>query len=140
VDPVVAEDREQEREAADEEVPEDVQFDAGGLDQDLRTQHLVEHVEPDEAEHDDDADDRDASIAELRTRLDHLRQTELRPLSGVECGEHRAHGRAEQNRERGGEERRAESGAEHSRGQGRDVRVRHEPKREEAPRVPGPFV
>ena len=65
----------------------------------LGDEHRIHHVESGEGEQGADQRQDHAAIAELRARLDHLRQAQVRPLAGVEGHEQRA----EQDAERAGD-------------------------------------
>jgi hypothetical protein len=65
----------------------------------VRRQHLVEGVVADEGDERDTPDEERVQVAELRPRLNHLRQAQLRPLCRMERHEERAEGTAKEDRD-----------------------------------------
>ena len=100
MDQVIADQGEQggEHPERDEDV---VGVDAEGFLRDTAGQHLVEGVEADVGDQRDDEDEQCPDIPELRPGLDHLRQSELRPLGGVKGHEEGSEGPAGDDRDGG---------------------------------------
>ena len=99
----------------------------------LRGQHLVEGVEADERNQCDGPHQQCTRIAELRARLDHLRQAQLRPLRGVERHEERSERAAGDDGDRSPEQIAAERDPQDADGQCRQVSIAGEPDRPQVP-------
>ena len=91
--------------------------------QGLRREDLIEGVESDVGDQRHAPHQQCAHVAELRPRLDHLRQSELRALGRMKRHEERAEGRAEHHRDRHPNEIAAERDADHAGRHRRQVRI-----------------
>ena len=106
----------------------------------VRGQYGVGDVEADEREQRADQDDRHAPIAELRPRLDHLRQSELDALRGVEGDEYRAEEDAERTGQRGVSPAEAHRRPDEADRDREEMKVAEEPERHLVDHAPVPFI
>ncbi len=134
VDDVVADRREQRRENADDD-DGDRALPVEQSDERVGGEHLIEGVVADVGHHRHAPHQQRAEVAELRSRLDHLRQAELRALRRVECHEEGAERAADQHRDRHPRERAAERDADDTGGDRRQMRIAREPDRPQVPHL-----
>src|SRR5580704_8529145 len=95
----------------------------------VRDEHGVGHFETDKREEGADEHDHHAAIAELRPRLDHLRQTELGALRGVEGHEDRTEKYPQGARQRGVPKAQSHARADEADRNGKKMEIAQEPER-----------
>ena len=105
----------------------------------LRSQHLIERVVAGVRDQGHSPYEQGTDITELRPRLDHLRQAELRSLRRVEGHEEGADGATPDDGDRGPEEVAAERDAEHADRERGEMGIAGEPDRPEMPYLPVPL-
>src|ERR1700689_2190758 len=102
-------------------------------------EHLIEGVVADVGDQGHRPHQQRADVAELRPRLDHLRQPELRSLRGVKGHEECAEGTAEHHRNGGPQQIATERDAEYTDGECRQMGIAGEPHRPQVPDLAVPF-
>ena len=106
----------------------------------LGRQYLIEGIEADEGYERDAPHQKSAYVPELRPRLNHLRQAELRALRGMKGHEESAERTAQKHRNRHPQQVPAERDADHSRRDGREMRVAGKPYRPKMPHFAVPLA
>ncbi len=103
--------------------------------QGLRGEDLIESIESNVGKEGHAPYQQCAHVAELRPRLNHLRQSELRALRRMKRHEERAQGRAENHRDRHPHEIAAERDADDPGGHRREMRIARKPHRPKMPHL-----
>jgi hypothetical protein len=125
---IVADDRQGHRQQREQRHGE-VRVGAVQIAHGLRGQELIEGVEADVGNQRDAPHQQGAHVPELGTRLNHLRQAQLRTLGGMKGHEKRAEGGPEHHGDGGPHEISAEHYPHHPGGNSRQVSISRKPHR-----------
>ena len=102
-------------------------------------ERLVERIEPDIGDERDDPDQQRPQVTELRARLDHLRQAEMRSLRAMQRHQHRSERAAADHGKARPEQVQPTGHADRPGGQRRQMGVAHEPHRPQVPHFAVPL-